>query len=40
MSPHNSSAPPLMPSTVVISLRAAVIKKGDSETGVLLLNCP
>jgi hypothetical protein len=34
MSPHNSSAPLLMPSTVAIPLLAAVMKRGDRETGV------
>jgi hypothetical protein len=36
MSPHNSSAPPIMPSTVAIPLVAAVMKRGDSETPVSL----
>ena len=37
MSPHNSSAPPsFMPSTVVIPLLSAVIRKGDREIGVSL----
>jgi len=34
MSPQNSSAPPFMPSTVAIPLLAAVMKRGESETGV------
>jgi Tfp pilus assembly protein FimT len=36
MSPHKSSAPPIMPSTVAIPLLAAVMNKGHSETGVSL----
>ena len=36
MSPHNSSAPPLMLSTVAIPLLSAVMNKGSSETGILL----
>lgn len=36
MSPHNSSAPPIMPSTVAIPLLSAAMNKNDSETGVSL----
>jgi hypothetical protein len=36
MSPHNSSAPPLMPSTVAIPLLSAVMNQRHRETGVSL----
>jgi hypothetical protein len=34
MSPHNSSVPPIMPSTVAIPLLSAVMNKGGGETGI------
>jgi hypothetical protein len=36
MSPHDSFAPLIMPSAMAIPLLAAVMKRGDSETGVSL----
>jgi len=36
MSPQNSSAPPILPSIVAIPLLAAVMNRGESETGVSL----